>query len=198
MRFGFVDHGVVKMQSQLGVDIEGEIQHSGAFIDGHDGAVLAENIDLLIIGVTRLNLIDVCDGKSRIGVDNASVQEALEFQLCAHKQPIQVIHFIREQETAGTVACCVAVLDQVEALQGKGFVKILEKDIVGKKAGVFIEEFITHDECKIVKRDTVFGKKRRPVLFEISGVAADLTEDADAGTFVADVLRRMRYCLLIS
>ena len=131
MRFGFVDHGVVKMQSQLGVDIEGEIQHSGAFIDGHDGAVLAENIDLLIIGVTRLNLIDVCDGKSGIGVDNTSVQEALEFQLCAHKQPIQVIHFIREQETAGTVACCVAVLDQVEALQGKGFVKILEKDIVG-------------------------------------------------------------------
>ena len=93
-RLGLVDHGVLEVESQVGVDIEGEVQHSGAFVDVHGGAVTAEDFDRLVVGVAGLDLIDIADGEIGVGIHNAAVEEAKVFQLCAHKESVQVVHLV--------------------------------------------------------------------------------------------------------
>ena len=98
------------------MDIEGEIQHSGAFVDVHGGAVAAEDFDLLIVGVLRLDLVDVVNGEIGVRIHNAAVEEAKVLELCADEEPVEVVRLVGEQEVSGVLVGGKTVLDQVEAL----------------------------------------------------------------------------------
>ena len=113
---GLVDHGVLEVEPQVGVDIEGEVQHSGAFVDVHGGTVAAEDFDLLVVGVLRLDLVDVVNGEIGVRIHDAAVEEAKVLELCADEEPVEVVRLVGEQEVAGVLVGGKAVLDQVEAL----------------------------------------------------------------------------------
>ena len=183
---GLVDHGVLEVEPQVGVDIEGEVQHSGAFVDVHGGAVTAEDFDRLVVGVAGLDLIDIADGEIGVGIPDAAVEEAKVFQLCAHKESVQVVHLVGEQEVAGVFVSGKAVLDQVETLGREYLVKIVEEHIIWVQVGLFFAKFIAHDERDVVKRDVVLVKEGRPVIFEVRGAAADLAVNADTGALIVD------------
>ena len=57
----FVNHGVIEMQPDVGVNIKREVQHSGPFIDAHCGTILAVYLDLFIIGVAGVDPVDIRD-----------------------------------------------------------------------------------------------------------------------------------------
>ena len=113
---GLIDQGVVEMEPQVGVDIEGEVQYSGAFVDVHGGAVTAEDFDLLVVSVLRLDLVDVANGEIGVGIYDAAVEEAKVFQLCSHKESVQVVHLVGEKEVAGVFVGSKTVLDQIETV----------------------------------------------------------------------------------
>ena len=164
---GLVDHGVLEVEPQVGVDIEGEVQHSGAFVDVHGGAVAAEDFDLLVVSVLRIDLVDIVNGKIGVGIHDAAVEEAKVFELCPHEEPVEVVHFIGEQEVAGVFVGGKTVFEHVEALRREGLVKIVEEHIIWMQGGFFFTELIAHDEGNVVEFDVVFVEKGRPVLFEI-------------------------------
>ena len=164
---GLVDHGVLEVEPQVGVDIEGEVQHSGAFVDVHGGAVAAEDFDLLVVSVLRIDLVDIVNGKIGVGIHDAAVEEAKVFELCPHEEPVEVVHFIGEQEVAGVFVGGKTVFEHVEALRREGLVKIVEEHIIWMQGGFFFTELIAHNQCHVVEFDVVFVEKGRPVLFEI-------------------------------
>ena len=174
------------MEPQVGVDIEGEVQHSGAFVDVHGGAVTAEDFDRLVVGVAGLDLIDIADGEIGVGIHNAAVEEAKVFQLCAHKESVQVVHLVGEQEVAGVFVSSKAVFDQVETLGREYLVKIVEEHIIWVKVRLLLAEVIANDECDIVEFDVALVEERRPVIPEVCGAAADLAVNADTGAFIVD------------
>ena len=183
---GLVDHGVVEMEPQVGVDIEGEVQHGGAFVDVHCGAVAAEDFDHLVVGVAGLDLVDVADGEIGVRIHNAAVEEAKVFKLCSHEEPVQVVHLVGEKEVAGVFVSSKTVFDQVETLGREYLVKIVEEHIIWVEVGLLLAEVIANDECDVVEFDVALVEERRPVIPEICGYAADLAVNADTGAFIVD------------
>ena len=113
---GLIDQGVVEMQAQVSVDVEGEVQYSGAFVNVHGGSVAAEDFDHLVVGVAGLDLIDVADGEIGVRIHDAAVEVAKVFQLCAYKESVKVIHLVGEKEVASVFVGSKAVLDQIETV----------------------------------------------------------------------------------
>ena len=99
------------MEPQVGVDIEGKIQHSGAFVDVHGGAVAAEDFDLLVVSVLRLDLVDVVNGKIGVRIHDAAVEEAKVLELCAYEEPVEVVCLVGEQEVSGVLVGGKTVLE---------------------------------------------------------------------------------------
>ena len=60
---GFVYHCIIKVISEIAVDMESKIQYGRSFIDQHGGSVPAKYLDLLIVSIPGFDYDNFTQGK---------------------------------------------------------------------------------------------------------------------------------------
>ena len=108
---------VFEMQAQVRVDVEGKVKYGGIPVDEYGGSVRTEDLDLRLVGVTRLDFIDNT-GKECAVVYDIAVFIAVKFIFGADEQAVEIVHFVREQEICRIFVSGAAVVQDVESVPG--------------------------------------------------------------------------------